>query len=460
MAYQTKVTTGYGTRLKNSLGGMATGAIMFILATILLFLNEGFYVKRDKAIRETKKVLVKVSDISAVDPALNGRVIHANGSADTQEVLNDALFGVSANAICISRRVEYFQYREFSSTEKKDKVGGGQETITTYTYHETWTSSPINSGSFKDPAYKDSNFVLTTVDKNDQLAKDVSFGAYKLPVFIVDSIGGSVPAEINLGSAERSQWENQIAKNMDALGKKKDGNMVNVQGNMVYFGKSSATPAIGDVRVTLTKITPPADVSIIAKVVGNTFEKYIASNGWEFPNPVENGIVSADTMIAHAQSSNNFITWLLRLLGLILVVVGLKLLFGLLPTLLKVLPPLGAIVGAGIGLVCAVGGFAWTLGIIAIAWLFYRPLIAVPMIAIAVGGIVMLTKMKSKKQAVVTSAVSATWDCECGQKANAGKFCSGCGKPQPEPVSATWDCACGHKANTGKFCAECGKPRP
>lgn len=435
MAYQTKVTTGYGTRLKNSLGGMKAGAIMFILATVLLFLNEGFYVKKDKAIQETKKALVRVSDISENPAAYNGKVIHANGPAETQDVLSDTLFGVNTNAISISRRVEYFQYMESSSTQKKDKVGGSQETVTTYTYHEAWTSNPVNSGSFKDPDYKNSNFVLAKVDKEDFLAPNVSFGAYKLPRFIVNSIGESVPAEVNLGGAELKQWEAQIAQNLAALNKKKDGNLVSVQGNVVYFGKSSATPAIGDVRVTLTKVTPPADVSIIAKVVGNTFEKFIASNGWEFPNPVENGIVSAETMIAHAQSLNSLITWLLRLLGLILVVVGLKLLFDLLPTLLKVLPPLGAFMSAGVGLVCAVGGFAWTLVIIAIAWLFYRPVVAIVMIAIAAGGIFLLTKMKNKKKADQAAVTAAT-------------------------ASASWDCECGHKGNTGKFCAECGKPRP
>jgi hypothetical protein len=55
----------------------------------------------------------------------------------------------------------------------------------------------------------------------------------------------------------------------------------------------------------------------------------------------------------------------------------------------------------------------------------------------------------------VPAPAAAGWDCPCGYKGNAGKFCADCGKPQP----AGWDCPCGHKGNAGKFCAECGKPQ-
>ncbi|MCI5691298.1 MAG: SPFH domain-containing protein [Clostridiales bacterium] len=55
-------------------------------------------------------------------------------------------------------------------------------------------------------------------------------------------------------------------------------------------------------------------------------------------------------------------------------------------------------------------------------------------------------------------AASAGWTCACGQAGNTGRFCAGCG--QPQPVSAErWQCACGAAA-TGKFCPECGKPKP
>jgi hypothetical protein len=104
------------------------------------------------------------------------------------------------------------------------------------------------------------------------------------------------------------------------------------------------------------------------------------------------GTVSAENMFADAHSENNMITWVLRIIGVMLVVMGLKSIFSILPALFKVLPFLGNIVGAGVGLVCTVGGGAWSLLIIAVAWLFYRPLIGIPLLAAAVAGIWYLKK--------------------------------------------------------------------
>lgn len=55
----------------------------------------------------------------------------------------------------------------------------------------------------------------------------------------------------------------------------------------------------------------------------------------------------------------------------------------------------------------------------------------------------------------------AGWTCpECNQGGNTGKFCSGCGKPKPEPQSDGWTCSCGQSGNKGKFCSNCGSPKP
>lgn len=50
---------------------------------------------------------------------------------------------------------------------------------------------------------------------------------------------------------------------------------------------------------------------------------------------------------------------------------------------------------------------------------------------------------------------AAGWTCACGA-ANTGRFCSNCGKPQPQPTG--WVCSCG-TANSGNFCQNCGRPR-
>ena len=374
MAYQVTTTKSYGSRLSDSFKGIAAGFFMFIAGTIVLFWNEGNFVKTKKSIHEAQKAVVLVDDVSSVDPALNGKLIHASAFADTEDVLTDEMFGVSERAIAINRKVEYYQYVEKSKEEKRDKIGGGEETVTTYTYEKQWVKEPVNSSEFADPSYQSSNSVLKNIEQKTEYAKNVTFGGYRLPPFMISSISGSVPAEAKLTPADE---------------------MTHVNGNVVYYGESTSTPKIGDVQVTLTKIMP-ADISIIGKVVSNTFEPFRASNGKTFSR-VDMGTVSADNMFADAHSENSMITWLLRILGILLVVFGLKSMFAILPTLFKVLPFLGNIVNAGIGLVCAVFGGAWSLLIISLAWLFYRPLIGIPLLIAAIAGIWYLKKKANEK---------------------------------------------------------------
>ena len=397
MAYKVTTKTSYGQRLSGSFKSIGTGFLMFIGATILLFWNEGSFVKTKKSLQEAEGVLVRVYDVSEVDPSLSGKLIHASAFADTEETLIDGLFGISERAIAINRNVEYYQYEEKSSTQTRDLIGGGQETVTTYTYDKRWTSKPVHSGSFQDPSFQQSNFVLTTVEAKAERAKDVSFGAYRLPPFIISAISGNVPAAVNLTEDEIEQWGQTIARSAPNVAP--SAQIVHISGNVVYFGNSPTTPNIGDLRITLTKVMP-ADISVIAKVIGTTFEPYIAKNG-KSVSSVSMGTVSAENMFAGEHSANKTITWILRLVGIFLVIGGLKSIFSILPTLFKVLPFLGKIVGAGVGLVCTIAGGAWSLVIISLAWLFYRPLIGVPMLLAAVAGIWYLRKVAKKKETAV-----------------------------------------------------------
>ena len=105
-------------------------------------------------------------------------------------------------------------------------------------------------------------------------------------------------------------------------------------------------------------------------------------NGKKFSD-VANGVKSMDEMFASRHEANTFWLWVFRVIGLILVVSGLKGIFGILTTLLKVVPFLSSIMGFGVSVVCSVLGFIWALLVAALAWLFYRPLIGITLLAIA-----------------------------------------------------------------------------
>lgn len=388
MAYTETSRTSYGKRLGNSLKGIVIGFVLFIVGTIMLFWNEGNFVKTQKALQEGQKTVIPVADVSKINPDLNGKFIHASALASTKDTLADDLFGVKEQAIALHRTVAYYQWVEKSKTDTKDKIGGAQEETTTYMYEQEWTRAPVNSSQFKDPQYQGKNSTLAIVDSKSVTATDVSFGAYRLPEFIIDDIQGKSPVKIELGDKDIHELKSRIRKN---AGTDSDNSeQIHVSENVVYIGHSSSNPQIGDVRITIEK-TDPVIISVLAKVNGNTFEPHYANNGKDISR-VAQGALSAENMFAEAHSGNSSLTWIFRLIGLILVIVGLLAMFSIVETLFKILPFLSSIVGVGVGLVVFVVGFSWALLIVAISWMFYRPLIAFLLIAIVVAAIIFLKR--------------------------------------------------------------------
>lgn len=394
MAYTETTSTSYGQRLAGSAKGMIGGLLMFIIGTCLLWWNEGRTVRTAKAIGDAASHVESVADVSRVDASLNGKLIHASAFADTKDTLTDDMFGVRELAIRLDRKVEYYQWVENAQTREREKIGGGKETTTTYTYEQKWVDKPVNSAEFKDPQYQSANKVLAEVEERNEMAQHVTFGAYTLPELFVASISGSEPVEVRMTEEQRFTWNERLHMLRPKVNT--ETSLVHTSANTVYLGLSPNSPQIGDVRVTFTKV-PPADISLIAQVDGSTFKAYKAKNGQSFSR-VQMGTVGADEMIEQARSENNMLTWVLRLVGVLLIVIGLKGMFGLLPMLFKVLPFLGSIVDAGVGLVSWIFGLAWSLIIIAIAWLVFRPIIGISLLVLAIAGIVFLKRRGKKNE--------------------------------------------------------------
>ena len=175
---------------------------------------------------------------------------------------------------------------------------------------------------------------------------------------------------------------------------------INYNGNQVYFGASSAKPEIGDVRVTFTYVPIDQQISLVANVKGDTFEKYVDPKNGKTVSSVAMGEKTADEMFESMKQGNKMLTWIIRIALMLLIILGFRKIFALVPTLLKVLPFLGKGVGAILGLVCVVLGFVWSLVFIAIAWVAVRPVLGISLLVVAIALIVWLV-MRSKKQKAV-----------------------------------------------------------
>jgi hypothetical protein len=423
MAYTETTYTGYGTRVKNSFKAIGTGFMLFLAGTALLWWNEGRAVKTNDMLNEAEAATVVMENPNKLDNSLEGELVCATALATTEDSLIDQQFGFGAKAIAIKRTVRYYQVQEKSKQEKKDKIGGGEETVTTYTYNRGWVTTPINSEGFHDPGYRKINFVLTTVPQEDVWAQNVTFGAYTLPESLIRSITSTEPlkpviAQERLESmnedARHAALRNYSSSKLGNVAKSHNaevGQFIHVTGNELYFGMTPSSPAVGDVKVTFEKVVP-AKVTLIAKVNGNTFEPYKAKNGYTFQTLVM-GEKDATEIYEGEHDMNNIMLWVFRIIGILMVIGGLKGIFGFLETLLKVLPFIANILGWGVGVICTVVGVVWSLIVIAIAWLFYRPLLGITLLVVA-GLLIWIfafkgkdklkeLAVKSKKKEIVTA---------------------------------------------------------
>jgi len=434
MAFTETTTVGYGSRVGNSFKAIGSGLLLFVIGTALLWWNEGRAVKTEKMLDEAGSAYVEMENPNKKDASLEGELICGTAMATTEDSLCDAQFGIGAKAIAIRRTVEYYQWVEHAQEKREDKLGGKEEITTTYTYTKEWVKRPVESAQFKDPAYQKKNMVLTTVDDQEQWAENVSWGAYQLTESLIHSISSSEGMELALsedllkqfdkstqtayerfyGVQKKNQQPTQqpaqqqaipdsirallsdsakavldslqavndsINRQMENAENKKDLEYVHQASNVLYFGRVPGSPEVGDVRVCFEKIVP-AKVTVMAVVDGDSFKPFKAKNGKRFQTLVM-GKKSGDEIIEAEKEANTMILWFLRIVGVVMVIGGLKGIFGFLSMILKVVPFVANIVGWGIGVVCTVIGIAWSLIVIAIAWLFYRPLLGISLLVLA-----------------------------------------------------------------------------
>jgi len=387
MAVTETTTISWGSRLGGSIRGMLFGGALFIAGFPLLFWNEGRAVGTAKAIDEGEGACVSLETNAKIDPEMNGKLVHLTGKADTKDVLSDETFGVSVTAISLEREVEMYQWIENSKTTETKKLGGKVEKTTTYTYKQGWSSSAIDSSNFKESGHDNPGAIEFPSEK--WLASNVSFGAFRLSENQIKRIG----------SSQTLSFPTSFVCNVAR---------VKVQGGTIYVPNAATRnneknnrdvvtmPRVGDMRVTYSVIYPH-DISVIAKQQGDTFVDYTAKNGRKL-SYLSNGIEDAAAMFASARHGNAILTWILRLAGFLCMYFGFGAILKPLSVLADVLPILGDIVGLGTSLVAGVVAFICSVATIAVAWIFYRPVLGVILLLLA-GALAfwLVTKSRAKK---------------------------------------------------------------
>lgn len=370
-------------RIGDAIKGVVIGAILFFVAIVLLFWNEGRAVKRYKDLQEGRGAVVSI-DAGTVDSAHEGSLVHLTGEATTDETLSDGDFPIAEKALRLRRTVEMYQWKENRKDDKRKKVGGGTETVTTYSYEMVWSAEAIDSSGFKEQDKKNPPMDLKSKSVEAGQAK---IGAFSLPGTLVGRISNFTPVPIDAttdnpfeeGAPDRPPLPTGFKATKD----------------MFYRG-DPAQAKLGDVRVRFD-VVKPTTVSIIAQQTGNSFRPYATETGGSLEE-LALGQKSADEMFAAAEKSNETMTWILRAVGFFLMFIGLTMVGRPFVVFADILPLAGDLLGMGIGLAAFVMAGVFSLVTIAVGWLFYRPLLGVTLIVLAVGGFVALFTLGRKRR--------------------------------------------------------------
>ena len=389
MAVTETTTQSWGSRLGDSVKGVIAGFVLFLLGFPVLFWNEGNSVKTAKALDEGEGACIPVESIAKVDPEMEGQLVHMTGLATTQDVLTDDQFGVSTTAIALKRTTEMFQWVEHSKTEEKKNLGGSVTKTTTYTYTQEWLESAVDSSGFKEQGHDNPGFI--EFPSEEKRAANVTFGAFRLNERQIGRIGSeqayAFPTDF-VCRVERVQRQGSTIYVPNA----------ETRGNALNNRTVMSQPRIGDMKVTF-RVVYPHDISLVAKQHGDTFVGYTAKTGKKV-DLLADGIKDSAEMFEAARFGNTMITWLIRIAGFLLMFFGLSAVLKPLSVLADVLPILGDIVEIGAGIVAGLVALVCALVTIAIAWLFYRPVIGC--ILLAVAGF-FLWKLYQKRKAKASS---------------------------------------------------------
>ena len=365
-------SSGWFSRIGNSIKGILFGVVMILVSIVIMFWNEGRAVKARKTLDEGAKTVVSIP-ADTLDGSKDGTLVYMTGIANTSAQLQDSEFNVTAPALKLRRSVEMYQWEEETKTETKKKLGGSEETTTTYSYEKDWSDKAIDSSKFKKPVGHENPAL--PVEAKTWTASPITVGAYTLSAGLEEQINNFTPVAADAES---------VAPEM------LDGRKVHAEGSGFYLGEDPTIPAVGDARVT-HQAALPGDVSLIAKLQGDSFEPFTAKAGGNI-EMLETGSHSPESMFETAQAGNRMMTWILRFIGVLMMFFGFSAIFRPLSVIADVLPIAATIVGAGTGLVALLLTIPISLVIIAIAWIFYRPLVGSPLVIVAIAGFVFLIR--------------------------------------------------------------------
>lgn len=348
------------------------------LSIMLLFWNEGRSVQTARSLDEGAHQVLSVA-AARVDPANERRLVHVTGELRTSGALSDPDFAVSAPALRLVRTVEMYQWREVTR--------GGAGRSTNYDIVREWSAEPIDTAQFHVRGTGQVNPPMRWRTRQ-QLAANAQLGAFRVGDFLLSELPANDSLSLPQGHAAA------LAGRFDLPAQVVD--------SAIYLSRNPSAPEIGDYRITFT-LARPQPVSVIAQQTGDKFAPFQTQAGDRLAM-IRPGTAPAEQMFRIAEEQNVFMTWLLRVVGCAMQFFGWLMILRAV-NVVSFVPLLGPLVDAGAGLVAFALTAIIALPVMALAWLWARPLLALGIIAVGAGlAYAAFTRLRQKVPASVVQS--------------------------------------------------------
>ncbi|KAH9197854.1 hypothetical protein AeNC1_000131 [Aphanomyces euteiches] len=387
------MTTTKTTTRESTGCGFVFGFVLLAIGLFFLFMNEGNAVRQHTALEEGLALVVEYE--SEEKRSFESILVHMAGRLTTQNdrespIVVDAEFGIAARGVYLHRIVEMLQWEEVRHVHTYTE-NGQEKTDTTYSYKKTWSAERIDSDRFDDASYV--NPVRWAYTSKKIPAPSVYLQKHRVPPSLLDKI--KTRSDVSLGRDNLLQMASilelqfGIKQEIQAIPALKQFNIDHDQ----FISRRTKWPSdrasIGDMRIRF-ELSPAAAVSVVAMPFDSELHPYRTKNG-ESVALLEEGIVDAKTMFENERSNVTTMTWVVRLIGLVIVSLGYYILLQPVVDIAHMfsgVPLLGqfiiTIVSRSVEVMSGLLGLSTTLIVIAIAWVYYRPLVAFGLFVVAI----------------------------------------------------------------------------
>ncbi|GEM84456.1 TMEM43 family protein [Meiothermus hypogaeus] len=337
---------------------LAGGLLLFVAAFPLLFWNEGRAVNIARALNQGASRVIAVQP-QPIDPKHNRALVHLSGTASPTQALRDPILGLEVEALRLRRTVEMYQWKNVTSTEDEQS------------HALRWSETPVDSSNFPVEQHNPKALPFKSATLT---APSVALGDFQLDQGLTQRLFGFQPLPLDpavLPTVEKALGLSRVA----------------LEGGYLYLPYGSGRPAeakLGDVRVRFEYI-PPTLVSVVAQQNGNRLEAQSASGATVAL--IRPGQHSAPVMFEQALSNNHSLTLALRVAGFALMLFGLRLAVSLLIQATRWIPLVGDLSRLGANLFAGVLALVLSLSSVALAWVIYRPLVAMGLIGLAMASL-------------------------------------------------------------------------